>query len=310
MRVLAKSPEANCIQCGTRFKPKRGSAGKFCCMPCKYEHQKAQKLNGRTSYLNCCKCHASLGFGIAKSAQFVGKEKGNISKGLNAAGIRRYEPEGGSWQVSAAIMRRKEKAWQDAWMDEYDFKFPDWKRSDFAHLFSRYQMMTIPQRKEHNRRTQERIRSCPIKLNNKLAQHNKWKLKNQDKIRKYAKDSMRKRKIIDPGFKVKCNLRNRLKDLMRTTKKGGSHSVSALIGCSTKQLAKHLESQFKKGMSWDNYGIDGWHVDHVLPCSSFDHNDPRQVAQCWHWTNLRPLWAKENMLKSDEITEPQMRLLL
>ena len=59
----------------------------------------------------------------------------------------------------------------------------------------------------------------------------------------------------------------------------------------------HLEAQFKPGMTWDNYGLKGWHVDHIRPCASFDLRDPEQQRRCFHYTNLQPLWAEENLKK-------------
>lgn len=136
--------------------------------------------------------------------------------------------------------------------------------------------------------------------------HKAYKQKNKEKLNAYRRNKLKS----DVSLRVKYNLRKSLKDLMKTTKNGGSSSKSKLIGCTTQQLSKHLESLFTKGMTWGNYGANGWHVDHILPCASFDHNDPKQVAQCWHYTNLRPLWAKDNITKSDKITNPQMSLLL
>lgn len=60
----------------------------------------------------------------------------------------------------------------------------------------------------------------------------------------------------------------------------------------------HLESLFKTGMSWENYG-PVWHVDHIKPCALFDLTDPEQQRICFHWTNLQPLFALDNMRKSD-----------
>lgn len=103
--------------------------------------------------------------------------------------------------------------------------------------------------------------------------------------------------------------RRRLKGIIETIMRGGSRGKSELTGCTAKELKDHLERGFKRGMSWANYGTH-WHIDHILPVASFDHTDTRQVAQCWHWTNLRPLEAKANLMKGDRITEPQMQLLL
>ena len=70
-----------------------------------------------------------------------------------------------------------------------------------------------------------------------------------------------------------------------------------LLGCSFSELVSYLERQFKEGMSWDNYGRQGWHMDHIVPCAAFDLTDPDQQKKCFHYTNLQPLWAKDNLEK-------------
>ena len=54
-------------------------------------------------------------------------------------------------------------------------------------------------------------------------------------------------------------------------------------------------------MTWENHGRYGWHIDHIMPCSSFDLTDPEQQKKCFHYTNLQPLWAHENMSKGAKI---------
>jgi hypothetical protein len=68
-----------------------------------------------------------------------------------------------------------------------------------------------------------------------------------------------------------------------------------LLGCSVKQLKNHLEKQFTSGMSWDNHSKFGWHVDHIIPCCSFDLSKKSEQLKCFNYTNLRPLWAEENL---------------
>ena len=70
-----------------------------------------------------------------------------------------------------------------------------------------------------------------------------------------------------------------------------SKSSIELLGCNVDFLKEYIESKFTSGMSWDNRGIHGWHIDHILPCASFDLSDPEQQKQCFHYTNLQPLWA-------------------
>ena len=69
------------------------------------------------------------------------------------------------------------------------------------------------------------------------------------------------------------------------------------MGCSIEELKIHLEKQFRDGMSWNNYGMYGWHIDHIKPCSAFDLTDLEQQKICFHYSNLQPLWAKENLSK-------------
>ena len=81
-----------------------------------------------------------------------------------------------------------------------------------------------------------------------------------------------------------------------------SDKTMNLVGCTPNELRDHLESQFKDGMTFDNYGRGGWHIDHMKPCASFDLSDPEQQRECFHYTNLQPLWEKENLIKGSKIT--------
>ena len=79
-----------------------------------------------------------------------------------------------------------------------------------------------------------------------------------------------------------------------------SKSIPNLIGCSIEQLKQHLEKQFRRGMTWGNYGRCGWHVDHIIPCSKFDLTIIEEQKKCFNFSNLQPLWALENILKSNK----------
>lgn len=68
----------------------------------------------------------------------------------------------------------------------------------------------------------------------------------------------------------------------------------AVFGCTYAELATHIESQFQDGMTWENMGE--WHIDHIVPVAHFLETDPH--GHEWnHYTNLRPLWAKDNLSK-------------
>ncbi len=74
-----------------------------------------------------------------------------------------------------------------------------------------------------------------------------------------------------------------------------------LIGCDAETLRKHLESQFDEEMTWENQGRYGWHIDHFLPVSLFDVTDPVEQKECFHYTNLQPMWATDHLRKGSEI---------
>lgn len=123
-----------------------------------------------------------------------------------------------------------------------------------------------------------------------------------------------KRKDTKRGFESKCNkctnldkskniqyritknLRTRIWEVLKRNSK--SKNTTSLIGCLPKDLVIYLESKFIDGMTWENYGE--WHIDHIRPCASFDLSIPEQQKQCFHYTNLQPLWAKENLSKGNK----------
>ncbi|MCX6895899.1 MAG: hypothetical protein NTZ16_10455 [Verrucomicrobia bacterium] len=147
-----------------------------------------------------------------------------------------------------------------------------------------------PELREH-RRAAARVWRASNKEKKKLYDE-KWRKENPEKWKKlrriHGKNSRKK-----PKRKLISNLRRRLKDFIKV-KKGKS---SLLFGCSPSFLRSHIEANFREGMSWENYGL--WHVDHIRPCSSFDLTDSLQRQQCCHWSNLQPLWAAENIAKSN-----------
>jgi hypothetical protein len=115
---------------------------------------------------------------------------------------------------------------------------------------------------------------------------------------------MRKyRKILNN--KIKTNLRYRVWSVLKGVSK--SKSTMQLVGCSIKFLIKYLELRFMKDMSWHNYGLYGWHIDHIIPCASFDLSKPEEQRKCFHYTNLQPLWAFDNLSKNDKIIKPQRK---
>jgi len=141
----------------------------------------------------------------------------------------------------------------------------------------------------------------------------KWAIKNKDKIRtdgkKYReenRDTIREKKRIalrkyrstSPKKRLKDNISCYIYQAIRGTK--NYRKWQTLTGYTLEELMSHLESQFKDGMTWDNYGK--WHIDHIRPIASFNFTKPEDegFVQCWSLSNLQPLWAKDNLSKGSK----------
>lgn len=117
----------------------------------------------------------------------------------------------------------------------------------------------------------------------------------------YFKTYNRNRRQKDLNFRLAGDLRSRLAVAVSLNLKSGSAVED--LGCSIGQLKLYLESKFYinesdgRWMSWDCWESNGWHIDHIKPLSSFDLTDRSQFLQACHYTNLQPLWAKDNLKK-------------
>ena len=133
----------------------------------------------------------------------------------------------------------------------------------------------------------------------RLAYISEWQKANPDKVRGYRKNYYPKRKARDPGFRIRHNISSRLRQLIKKHDKSVKYAIDDLLGCTIQEFKEHLEAQFQPGMSWENYGVMGWHIDHIVSCWRFDMTDPEQQKQCFHYSNMQPLWREDNMAKRD-----------
>jgi hypothetical protein len=107
----------------------------------------------------------------------------------------------------------------------------------------------------------------------------------------------KRRREDDPAFRFVVTARCRLRSMMLVGSEKGQKRSRALIGCTPAELRRHIESLWKAGMSWENYGHGGWVIDHVKPCCDFDLLWLSEQKACFHFTNLQPLWEHENIAK-------------
>jgi hypothetical protein len=143
----------------------------------------------------------------------------------------------------------------------------------------------------------------------KLAENKaRYSAENKEKIANYHANRQRTRLKTDPLFRLSTNLRCRMRLAFKSQSARKSQSTVRLVGCSKDELRQHLVSQFREGMTLENHG-KVWHIDHIRPCASFDLSDPNQAILCFHYSNLQPLFADENLRKSDRWEPTEIRPL-
>jgi hypothetical protein len=189
--------------------------------------------------------------------------------------------------------------------------------------------------KNHKDGYNDNCRSCCKEYNKEYYQSNKDKIKeyhqaNKDKIKEYHKEYYqankeykkeylkewreankeysneykKNRRKTEPLFKLVSNLRARTYIAFKNKGYSKNTKTKEMLGIEWEVAKQHIERQFTKGMNWDNQGK--WHIDHIIPLASA--NTEEQLIKLCHYTNLQPLWAEDNLTKSDKIDSQQILL--
>jgi len=103
------------------------------------------------------------------------------------------------------------------------------------------------------------------------------------------------------NYNIGVGLRSVVRNAITSKSEKNKNVYKELIGCTPNELKVHIESQFKNGMSWTNYGVGGWQVDHIIPCVYYDLFDIEEQKRCFHYSNLQPMWAVENFDKNASV---------
>lgn len=125
------------------------------------------------------------------------------------------------------------------------------------------------------------------------AQRKIYEAENIDHLRERSNKYTKERRERDINFKIAGNLRCRLRKAIHRNSKVGS-AVSDL-GCSIEKFKQYIEKQFQPGMSWDNWALDTWHIDHIISLSTVDLTNREQFLKVCHYTNQRPMWSDQNI---------------
>jgi hypothetical protein len=117
--------------------------------------------------------------------------------------------------------------------------------------------------------------------------------------RDYNRKWARNQRLTNIQYKVAQNLRRRIREVVKANSCFKASKTMELVGCNLFSLLNYLQTKFLPGMTWENYGE--WHIDHIKPCSSFDLTNLKEQFECFHYSNLQPLWAKDNLMKQDKV---------
>ena len=177
----------------------------------------------------------------------------------------------------------------------YHQEYRERNQEYFAHYIKNWKKEN-PEKEKNNRKNwaknnPEKVRKIKKRWNDKTSYNTKYHFKRRKK---------------DVQFKIATNLRSRLNQAIKNGFKSGSAVKD--LGCNIKFLKDHLENQFTEGMTWDNYGK--WHIDHIIPLSSFNLAIRAELLKACHYTNLQPLWAKENLIKYNKTQRSKLEGLL
>lgn len=297
--------ERNCEYCGAEFIPKTPKA-RFCSFKCFGHAIAKEKHVGH----DCLLCHFNAGVGVNMSARLVNKKPPTVSTWRKARGLKMQPKYLLPLQVKAQrviaehyeeeLARWIAHANKHSWADHLEAR----RAYNRAKYYEKHQDNKARSRNKA-RRTWERRKNDPKWREVRRIGAAEYRAKNRDKTRlanarwrqnnpdKYIECKRRQR--ANPVFRAMRNIRKRLREALK-----GKRGCPSIVGCKRIDFMRHIESKFKKGMHWNNYGTH-WHIDHIVPLSRFDLSDPYQMKMANHWTNLQPLEALRNMEKSDRI---------
>ncbi|MDD4242888.1 MAG: hypothetical protein PHG08_01115 [Bacilli bacterium] len=156
-----------------------------------------------------------------------------------------------------------------------------------------YYKVNAEQKKEYQKEYQK---DNVEKIKERKKEYNK---SNVEQIKEYKKEYNKQRKLVDPLYKLSCNIRILIVNYFKRNGFKKTSKTSAILGCTFEEFKLHIEKQFKEGMSWDNREL--WHLDHIYPVSMAESEE--HLLQLNHYTNFQPLWAEDNLKKGNKLPE-------
>lgn len=208
-------------------------------------------------------------------------EKRNLSKDEKKLRAEKEKARRNGERREEILARRR----QASKTEKYRTRSNEWARNQYK---------SNPLFKEKKKIAQRRYFAENPEIRKKVNQRNiERRLQDPEKYRQYWREWNKKQRSINPEFKCLCAMRSGFRQFLKQKGCTKTSRTMAIIGCTPQQLRDHLESQFVRGITWENYG-KVWHIDHIVPVSHFGISED-EIARAWNWQNLRPLSARRNM---------------
>ena len=271
---MAKKPLFTCRHCGNGFKGNPKEKNHYCSTNCHNEFRVMK-------WLPCSICMAKAGIGSQTAAKLLGMSSGTIRRNWKQRGINRDERAG----IKVGMLRVKAE------------------RCCAPHDVAQREAL-----KHYEKACMAEIRSHSKQIDWSCVAY-------REIARKRSRDYQSTRYYTSPknsNYRLKKLARSRIynaiKRLEHVEKPRIRYRTENMIGCTIEQLKGHLEARFSRGMNWDNHGTH-WHIDHIIPMAHFKLTDESQLLAASHYTNMQPMWAAENLAKSDTLQrDTQMHL--
>jgi|TARA_R110002012_G_scaffold22893_6_gene78309 hypothetical protein len=190
-------------------------------------------------------------------------------------------------------LQERTRGWARAWRD---------KNREYYNTQRREYFKNNPEAHKKKIESCRRFSRRPEIIKARKAKYHEMKKNNPEEYKKYIDRHTiwcRNRRNNNMEYRLMDSLRGRLNSALRKHNVVKLETTIKLVGCPMPELIKYLENKFKPGMSWKNR--EKWHIDHVIPCISFDLSKLEEQRKCFHYTNLQPLWAHENYSKGTKI---------
>jgi hypothetical protein len=276
-----RAPVAECAFCHNTFKTHPSINAIYCSKECCYNASRKEIL--------CETCEKALSIPASSKQTFCS----HLCAAVSRSGDKNFNWKGGVSKDRKAYSRARYIANPAL----YRQRHAEWRKRN-------------PEKaKESSARHEAKRRSYNAARCKKYRQENPEKTKSYNCTIKQA-DSRRKyrnkRYLVDKEFRISTRLSHGLYNALKGS--GKFTRTWQIVGCTKEFFMEWLQDQFKRGMNWNNHGTGKgkWHIDHKVGIAKFDHTDTNEVKRCWHYSNLRPLWSRQNIRNkhNNGLTQP------